>query len=218
MNTEALSPEIKAAADAHVRRIVGPTILMGDGSYFDYDAPELTTMTIRDYAWGLCTPRFRCQTRLRSNWQRCLYYVVQHVVLMTEYMAADGHSREDCFAGLMHESDEVVFGDPPGPIGRRHLNLRNDRKLWAAGIDAHFGVTCPHPDLIKRYDLRMLATEKRDLMPQGSNDVWPVEQDFSPFDAEIIPWSPEIGVARFLNLYRKFMPANPVRPIEGDRT
>lgn len=206
MTAETITHETAAAAEAHIRRIVGPTILLGDGSYFDYDDPAATTMTIDDYAWGLCTPRFRGQTRTRVGNQRCLYFVVQHCCLIAEQLRAWGHGRENAFAGLMHESDEVVWGDPPGPIKGRFPKLKADLKRWGTAIDQHFGVTCPHPDLIKKFDLMMLSTEKRDLMPQGAQDIWPVEGRYAAFDEEIIPWPAEVAVARFLDLFHELKP------------
>lgn len=188
-------------------KIVGPTIPMGDGGLFDFDNPEATTMTIEDYAWGLATPRWRGQTRLRGDHRpRCLYLVVQHCVMLAEAMIADGFGREDAYAGLMHESDEVVWGDPPEPVKGRFHNLKAEMKRWAAAIDARFGVTCPHPDLVKRYDLRMLVTEKRDLMPQIEGTTWPVQLTHEPFDFRIVPWSAETATDRFLSLYESLRP------------
>lgn len=209
----------KAAAEAHIRTIQGPTILMGDGSYFDYLAPHLTTMTIEDYAWGLAASgRFAGQTRLRSDYgRRCIYNVAQHCCLLTAHMMADGYPREDCFAGLMHESDEVSFPDVCGPIKgmlksavvnkERQETFGHYLKLWASGIDAHFGVVNRNPDLIKMYDIRMLSTEKRDLMPQGENDNWTMLRSYEPF-SEIIgdAWTPEQSVDEFVSLYLTLKP------------
>jgi uncharacterized protein len=192
-----------------IRTVVGPTILMGDGSYFDYLNPHATTLSIEDYAWGLTSSeRFSGQTRCRvqSN-RRCLYYVSQHVVLLAEQMERDGHTKADCFAGLMHESDEVVFPDIASPAKTFLGSAKPFIKSWGDAINLHLNVPVASHELIKTYDLRMLATEKRDLMPQGSMDDWQVLRNFPPFDFTIIPWpSPEHCVSRFLSTYERLTP------------
>lgn len=198
-----LASENLAAADAQVRRIKGPTILMGDGSYYDYEDPASTSMTIEDYAWGIAgTNRFRCQTRARLwGGVRCLYNVAQHVVLLAIQMERDGCSREDCLAGLMHESGEVPWGDMPGPAKPLLQGFKAMEQLHGAAIDKRFDVPAGNATLVKRYDIRMLATEKRDLMPHGQHDEWSWTRGYEPFDFEIVPWSGEYSAHRFLQLH-----------------
>lgn len=195
------------AAEQHVRKIVGPTILMGDGLYFDYEAPNADGLTIEDYAWGLATNvRFRGQTRLPSG-ERCAYNVAQHVVLLAEQMLADGCTYEQAFEGLMHESDEVPWPDIPGPA----KTLLPDSvkaliKRSAVAIDAHFDVTANHKALVKQYDIRMLATEKRCLMPHAGTDKWQWTWGYEPFDLAIRPWSINQAAREFILLYQFLAP------------
>lgn len=189
-----------AAAELHVHRIIGPTILMGDGSYFDYEAPETTTMTIEDYAWGLAANnRFCGQTWWDGR--RCLYNVCQHVVLLAEQMLRDGHTPRAAFGGLGHESGEVPWGDLSGPAKPLVPDYKAREKLADTAIRAHFGFAIDDPDLVKAYDIRMLATEKRDLMPQGRGHQWKWTEGFEPFDFAIVPWSADYATTRFLALY-----------------
>lgn len=198
-----------AHAAAHqVKHIVGPTILMGDGSYFDFEAPEATTMSIEDYAWALAgTNRFRNQTRYRTEngiGPRCLYNVCQHTVLLADQLLADGYDDEVAYEGLMHESDEVPWGDFPGPAkALMPVEFRARIKRDGDAIDDLFGVTHLHKDLIKRYDLRMLATEKRDLMPHSHTQTWEWLRGYEPFEFRIACWSGEMAASAFLMLYRK---------------
>jgi hypothetical protein len=187
--------------EAHTRRIVGPTILMGDGSYFDFESPHTTEMTLADYAWALAgTNRFRCQTRRadKIGWPRCFYNVAQHCVLIYRQMRDDDCDPADCFAGLMHESDEVPWGDPPGPAKPLVPGFKPIAKTWGEGIDRHFNVVTRDPALIKKYDLRMLATEKRDLMPHGRGDAWQWIAGYEPFGFQIRPWSGEEAAENFI--------------------
>ncbi len=203
--TDRLNTEV---AERHVRRIIGPTILMGDGSYFDFEDPWSSKMTIEDYAWALAgTNRFRSQTRSRlHHGARCFYNVAQHCVLLSAMMSEHGCSREDCFAGLMHESGEVPWGDCPGPAKPLVPDLKAREKRDDAAISGLFGVVVRDPALIKRYDLRMLATEKRDLMPHGSSDQWQITAGYEPFDIEISPWTGLASAAAFLARFRALRP------------
>ncbi len=200
-----------AAAAAHVRRIIGPTILMGDGLYFDFELPDASAMTIEDYAWGLAANgRFAGQTRYRCTdmpnqiGPRCIYNVCQHVVLLAMQMLDDGLPRELAYEGLMHESDEVVWPDIAGPA---KLLLPPEVKALIKrsgdAIDRRFAVTGRHKQTVKLYDIRMLATEKRELMPQAGSDSWSFTAGYEPFDFRIACWSPETAVEHFLRLYRK---------------
>jgi hypothetical protein len=193
-----------AAAESHVRRIVGPTILMGDGSYFDFEDPASSQMTIDDYAWALAgTNRFRGQTRERGYFhRRCLYNVAQHCIVLAQHMLDDGHDRADALAGLMHEAGEVPWGDTPGPAKPLVPDLKAREKRDDAIIRGLFGAQMRDPDLIKQYDLRMLATEKRDLMPHGAGEGWEWIRGFEPFPETIRPWRPEWAAAEFVRMYR----------------
>jgi len=123
---------------------------------------------------------------------------------LAEQMLRDGQPNDACYAGLMHESDEVVSVDMPGPIKGQFPNFKAAAKGWAAGIDAHFNVDgIGLADVVKYYDLRMLATEKRDLMVQGATDQWNYLRDHQPFDFEITTWPAEQCVAAFLDLFER---------------
>ena len=209
MSAEVLSAEVGAAAAAHTHFINGPTIMMGDGSYFDYLAPEATTMSLEDYAWGLLSPRFARQSRNPLTGCRALYFVTQHVVEGAEQMLQDGHPQDYALAFLMHESDEATLFDAPGPV-KPLLGpvFKPFCKGIAAGIDRYFRVPGAPADLLKRYDVRMLATEKRDLMPSAHGHDWSGQpglstlNDFGPFDRRIVPLSAEAATDWFIRLYR----------------
>ncbi|AJA07422.1 hypothetical protein SKP52_02435 [Sphingopyxis fribergensis] len=199
-----------AATEQHTRRIVGPTILMGDGMYFDFESPDASGLTIEDYAWGLASnARFRGQTRRRLVGQpnqigpRCLYNVCQHVVLLAEQMWRDGQPIDAVYEGLMHESDEVPWPDIAGPA-KQLLPSETKALIKRSGdaIDEWFGVGHEHKDIVKQYDIRMLATEKRDLMPQAGTDQWSCTGGYEPFDFTIEPWVPEYSVQRFRSIYQ----------------
>lgn len=198
-----------STAQPQATRITGPTILMGDGAYFDFEFPDASGMTIEDYAWGLAANgRFRGQTRYpaidEEGWSpRCLYNVCQHAVLLAEQMLRDGHGPQAAFEGLMHESDEVVWGDFPGPAkALMPAEFRALVKRAGDAIDERFGVTHQHKDLVKQYDLRMLATEKRDLMPHSAGARWSITAGHAAFEWRIAAWDANHAVNRFVDLHR----------------
>jgi uncharacterized protein len=191
-------------ADAHVKRIVGPTILMGDGAYFDYEQPDKAPVTIEDVAYGLAyTARFRGQTRsFARGGRRCFYSVAQHCVLMAEALETDRHGREAALAGLMHELGEAPCGDMPSPLKLICPEFRTIEKRCEAALLRLFDVEMSEPELIKRYDLRMLATEKRDLMPHSGSDSWSFTEGYAPFPFTIVPYlNPDDAAEEFLRSY-----------------
>jgi hypothetical protein len=202
----AVTAEVGAEARKHIR---GATIAWGGGNYFDFEAPESTTMTIEDYAFALAyTVRWRGQAR--SDGKRMFYGVGEHCVRGAEHLLREGYGKPHALAFLMHESDEVPFGDVPGPV--KPLmgdSFRAVIKRCGAAIDARFGVVCPDPALIKRFDIRMLVTERRDLLAGHANEVWDnggsgqtSTEGYEPFEARIIPYAhPDDAAHRFLRLH-----------------
>lgn len=193
----------------------GPTIMLGDGSYFDYENPEASAMTIEDFAYGLAyTCRFRGQTRarLRGN-KRCYYSVAEHCVRGAEAVFALTGDRELAFDFLMHEGGEPTCGDDPGPLKPLCPDKKALEKRCEAAAHKRFGVTMRDPAYIKYIDLRMLATEQRDLMPQSGGDKWRNAEDHdddlpAPFAFEIVPLShPDVAAVHFLSLYDRLKPA-----------
>lgn len=200
-----------------------PTVLLGDGLYFDFVAPSAVGMTIEDYAWGLAGKnRFLGQTRLAPHMtllspgvgqDRCLYNVAQHCVLLAEQMLRDGCTAEQCFEGLMHESDEIVWTDFPSPAKRLlPPEVKDLIKRAGDAIDSWFGVNASHKDLVKLYDMRMLVTEKRDLQPHAGTVEWEHAKDIEPFSFHVYPWPPEYSVERFIALFHHL---NDLREIQA---
>jgi hypothetical protein len=192
-----------------VRRVLGPTILMGDGAYFDYEAPETSEVTIEDVAFGLAqTARFRGQTRaLQTTGRRCFYSVAEHCIRMAQQMVRDGHRRL-ALAGLGHELGEVPLGDLPSPAKYMLPEFKVLEKRLEAALWERFDLPSLSEEeakIVKAYDLRMLATEKRDLMTGNiPGDQWELLDGFVPFDGmTITPYPhPDIAANAFLRLWK----------------
>lgn len=180
------------------RHIIGATIPMGDGTRFDCMNPEATPVCIEDYAYAMAyTVRFRGQTR--CNGRRVFYGDAEHCVRMADQIRHDGHGDEHALAGLMHEPGEVPFGDMSAPLKPLFPEFRGFEQRCGAAILSNLGIRIPDPALIKRYDIRMYLTEKRDLMPGGLPDVTP---GYEPFEWHITPYRhPDDTAVAFLRLF-----------------
>lgn len=171
-----------------VRNIIGPTILLFGGTYFDYGAPETSAFTIDDIANGLAmTCRFAGQCYRH-------YSVAQHSVHVSHLVP-----QSDAYEGLMHDAAEAFVGDMAKPLKIMLPDYRSIEKRVEAAIFHRFNVLTPLPKSIKEADLRMLVTEQRQLM--RNRDDWDYTRGHEPADIELPAWSPEEAKARFLARY-----------------
>lgn len=191
--------QIAAMRDSTIGRIVGPTIMLGSGTYFDFESPETSQITIEDVAYGLAFAcRFAGQAVSRATAKRVFYGVAEHCVRMS-YIVPPGHEYD----ALMHELGEPTCGDMTGPLKSLCPEYKAiEKRCEAAGL-ARFNVPMRDPVLIKHYDLVMLATEKRDLMPMSDREEWAWVKGALPLPDIIEPWSPYDAADRFLARYRE---------------
>lgn len=198
-------------ASAAAQMIRGATITMGDGSVYDYLDPMACQMSLEDYAWGLAAQqRFSGQTRIRAlGWKRALYCVAEHCVRGSQQALDDGKGEQFAFRFLTHESGEVVCGDAPSPMKVALPEFRPFEKAQARGIDEWFGWEDFDPQGIKRWDLRMLATEYRDLLPPRQHGrLFQPPTGYDAFDQVIVPYHhPAQAVKAWLALYAKLAPS-----------
>ena len=184
----------EAARHAH-----GATINWGDGGVYDLASPNPEVISIEDYAYGLAyTVRFRGQCKVDGR--RVFYGVGEHNVRGAERLLVDGHGPAHALAFLFHESGELPFGDLPGPGKQLFPGWREREKEHCLAINARFSVETPDPDLIKRWDIRMYMTERRDLMGGTPDEPTP---GYEPFPGRLIPFAhPDQAAERFLMLER----------------
>lgn len=201
-----ISDEMAAAAG---RTYKGATIAWGRGECYDFDNPNPEIITVEDVAYALAyTVRWRGQNVHAGK--RCFYGVGQHCVFGAERMLEDGWGRHHALGFLLHELDEVVLPDFPGPVKNSVPGFRDFAKRQGDAL----GKRMPHffivdHDLIKRWDMRMMVTEKRDLMPGHEADTFhtsdhrPIpEREFPPFEERIVPYAhPDVAAIKWLHLY-----------------
>ena len=184
-----------------IKKAVGPSILLGSGRFFDYDNPGASRMTIEDCAYGLAfTGRFSGQCVSRKTGRRVYYSVAQHCEIMSRAVP-DGHQ----YAALMHESGEPVCGDLTTPLKSKLPEYRRVEKRCEKAIMSIFKVVVQDPALIKEFDVRMWATERRDLLNWDGNK-WASDDSVEPFEFENVPLGPYEAADSFLKRFHEIAP------------
>lgn len=143
-------------------------ILTASGKHFDLADPQPDQIDIRDIAQGLSNEaRFNGHTHY-------FYSVAQHSVGVSLIVPPD-----NALEGLLHDATEAYMKDIPLPLKR----MLPDYKRIEARVDAvirdRFGLPAQCSAAVKRADLVMLATERRDLMPADPTE-WDVLRDITP--------------------------------------
>lgn len=182
-------------ADDAIKRIVGPTILLRSGEYFDFESPEASNITIIDIATGLshiCRFTGQCHS---------FYSVAEHSVLCS-HLVPPG----DAFAALMHDAAEAVMGDVSRPLKSLLPDYKRIEKRVEAAILAKWGLSAVMPPSVKIADRQMLGVEQRQCMM--NHDEWPVTVSVPTGEPEIRFLAPEHAFAEFISRYNELRPAN----------
>lgn len=180
-------------------QIEGCTILLASGNYVNPMSLRPDDVWIEDIAHALGN---QCRY---SGHTREFYSVAEHSVRLATILEEAGESWEVVLFGLLHDAAEAYLVDLPRP-------LKRDSALGEAYMDAeerclravmcHFGLWRPQPRCVSAADLRMLATERRDLMP--GDDVWAVIADVEPLEEVIEPWDPRDARETFLFEFHRY--------------
>lgn len=133
-----------------------PDIMTAGGRLFEFLDPKPEQIDLDDIAHGLAmTCRFagHCQS---------FYSVAQHSWLVSRWC-----DPEVAQHGLLHDAAEAYLVDMPRPIKRVLPEYRALEDHVQRIIYQRFGLAPETPADVKRVDARLLATEGRDICPQG---------------------------------------------------
>lgn len=178
---------------------------VGGRAFFPLD-PRPEDIDIEDIAHALS---FVCRF---GGHCREFYSVAEHSVRVSHAIAYAGGTPLAQLSGLLHDAAEAYIGDMVWPLKQDHA-LSGYKQIEQAienAISRRFEVPFGLP-IVKRYDLVLLSTEKRDLMRNGSSGsnveanaarerlgAW--HSDYvPPLDTRIDPWSPKVARAYFLS-------------------
>jgi len=148
-------------------------LLTASGRQFDPIDPQPDMIDLVDIATGLSNEcRFAGQCKF-------FYSVAQHSVLVSHNVPT-----EHAWEALLHDAAEAYIKDIPAPIKRLLPDYRALEHKIEAAIRARFGLPEIQSVSIKQADLVLLATERRDLMPDAGDD-WPMIEGITPLDKRI---------------------------------
>lgn len=175
------------------------SILTFTGRYVDPLELRPADVSVDDIAHALSNQcRFTGHTRV-------FYSVAEHSCRLAVEMARDGHRPDVCLWGLLHDAPEAYLVDLPRPLKHDDVigkAFRRAEQLVMAAIAEAFGLVPFEPEAIKVYDVILLATERRDLMPTVGD--WPVLEGVKPLDGTIRPVQPGEAREEFLRLFALF--------------
>lgn len=156
----------------------GSWILTASGRHIDLLAPCPDEIAIEDIALGLSREsRFSGQTRE--------FYSVAHHSVLASRIVPDEFALE----ALLHDATEAYLRDIPYPLKRLIPEYSRIEKVLDRIIRLRFGLPEEPSPEIHRADRILLATEKRDLMPEDSFE-WPILEGIEPLSDRIYYCSP----------------------------
>lgn len=158
------APELQGDLTNWIRTISGKRIVIAD--------PNPANICIEDIAAGLSKVcRFNGQTDPG-------YTVAQH-----SWWVSMIAPQEHALQALLHDAPEAYLSDLNSPAKQLCHDYRRLEARFNAAIMTRFGLPIQHHPDVKKADLIMLATEKRDHMPLAADEEWPILKDIEPWYA-----------------------------------
>lgn len=181
----------------HLTRGAAITLRSGT-TWFPYD-PSPAEVCYLDFPTIARIPRWGGATKDP-------YYVGEHCCRVVMLLRAWGASRHVQLQGLTHDGHEIyppydwpgpgLVGDAPEANMLRHIEGKAKRAYRAA-------IRMPerYEPIVRKADLTLLATERRDLMPLSVHQEEMVAGYPDPLRETIEPWSWQEAEARWMELY-----------------
>jgi|HubBroStandDraft_1064217.scaffolds.fasta_scaffold92962_3 hypothetical protein len=188
MNTEQLDHRSgKDDVDYYIRTFSGQKLY--------WSKLEDHTYSIVDIAHALA---------LRVRWSghvRYFYSIAQHSVLVS-YLVEPEYQ----LAALLHDASEAYIADIPSPLKwymaqQGNSLLKDLEEKIDCAIAYQFNFQFPRHPSIKQADITLLATENRDLMPEGEERLRMQE----PMAEHICAWDWRRAETLFLQRYNQIM-------------
>ena len=156
------------------------------GRDFVLDAPSRRDVSILDIAWALSRI-----CRFGGHVLAPHYSVAEHSVRVSRVVRDGGGTPAEVLHALLHDAAEAYIGDVVWPL--KHLpEMAGYRALEArveAEVFASFGLPPELPAVVKRADLILLATEKRDLVRRHGDPSPSVRPEVAAASVRLGVWA-----------------------------
>lgn len=185
--------------------VEGRAILLASGRYVDPLDLAPGEIRIEDVAHALS---HQCRF---SGHTRVFYSVAEHSARVAAAVIAAGYPPETSMWALLHDVPEYVLVDLPSPLKQDPVlgdAFRAAEARVMGVVKDAFGLVPFEPAAVKEFDLRLLATERRDLMPDVPGE-WSVLAGVEPLPERILPLSSVHARVEFLSLYDRLAPLQP---------
>lgn len=162
-----VAPELQGDLTGWIRTITGKRIIIAN--------PDPASICIEDIAAGLAkVSRFNGQTALA-------YTVAQHSWWVSMIVP-----QEHALQALLHDAPEAYLSDLNSPAKQLCHDYRRLESRFNTAIMTRFGLPIQHHPDVKKADLVMLATEKRDHMPLAADEQWPILHGINPWHSSTL--------------------------------
>lgn len=129
------------------------------------------------------------------------YSVANHSCIVAENIYKETGDKNLAYCGLMHDAHEAFVSDIPSPFKKQFPEFVKAETRFELWLSARFNYT-PFLKIVKKHDIKALATEMRDLMRIADYSCLTE----SPYDDIIIPLFPKEAKNLFVETYQKFKP------------
>lgn len=167
-------------------------LLTVTGRKFNPADPQPDTIDLADIAHGLS---LECRFAGQCS---AFYSVAQHSV-MASHIVPPEHALE----ALLHDATEAYLKDIPRPVKAILPDYRALEAKLDSVIRTRLGLPVQKSAEVAHADLVMLATERRDLMPD--DDPWPILHGIEPLAERLYAWTPWQAEALFIQRAMEIM-------------
>lgn len=160
------------------------------GKIFDPLDPDIDSIDIYDIAHALSNI-----TRWGGH-AKYFYSVAEHSSRMSDYV-----SEKNRAWALLHDASEAFLGDLVSPIKELkefEIYRKYEKKIMNA-VCRRFQLQLEEPEEVKNADMKIRATEARDL----TNIPQELFSKYEPFKFRIVPMTPETAKRYFISNARK---------------
>lgn len=174
-------------------RIGGSIQTFTGGIFYPLD-PRVEEINLQDVAHGLShKARFTGHTR-------CFYSTAEHAVRVSKCVEMLGGSLMQQYVGLHHDDSDAYIPDVPTPLKvlPEFQFFREVEKKIEHACYQKFGCIVDDYSVVKKADIVLLLTEKRDLMPKINQNWGKFEFEPIPAPYRIRPWSPTKAKEKYL--------------------